>query len=110
MATIAKGNNPITIIVQFTVEPQYQHSVPDIVSKTIPEILKKQKGFISSSFHLSTDGTRVVNYAQWRSREDYAAFNQNPEASAAVAQIMAVAAAINAKVETHEYEVLFTIE
>ncbi len=30
--------------------------------------------------HKGLDGTKVVNYAQWRSTEDFAAIRQNPEA------------------------------
>jgi hypothetical protein len=37
-------------------------------------------GFVSASIHQSFDGTRVVNYAQWRSRADFEALRQNPEA------------------------------
>jgi hypothetical protein len=32
------------------------------------------------SIHKSFDGTKVVNYAQWLSREDFEAMTKNPEA------------------------------
>lgn len=28
-------------------------------------------GFTSANLHISLDKTRVVNYAQWRSKEDF---------------------------------------
>jgi hypothetical protein len=34
-------------------------------------------GFISASFHKSLDGTSVLNYAQWKSREIYHASMNN---------------------------------
>ena len=37
-------------------------------------------GFVSASIHRSFDGAKVVNYAQWRSRADFEAMRQNPEA------------------------------
>jgi heme-degrading monooxygenase HmoA len=37
-------------------------------------------GFVSANIHKSLDGKRVVNYAQWRSREDFEAMLNNPEA------------------------------
>lgn len=37
-------------------------------------------GFVSANIHKSHDGRRVVNYAQWRSREDFEAMLQNADA------------------------------
>ena len=37
-------------------------------------------GFISASIHRSLDGTKVINYAQWRSQADFAAMTNNPKA------------------------------
>lgn len=37
-------------------------------------------GFISANIHRSHDGRRVVNYAQWRTREDFEAMLSNPAA------------------------------
>lgn len=42
--------------------------------------MEHQPGFISANFHKSYDGKRIVNYAQWRSRDDFEAMLQNPEA------------------------------
>jgi hypothetical protein len=36
--------------------------------------------FISANIHKSLDGTRVANYAQWRSVEGFQAMLKNPEA------------------------------
>ena len=37
-------------------------------------------GFVSANIHLSTDRTRVVNYAQWESAEAYSAMLADPTA------------------------------
>ena len=39
--------------------------------------MKHLSGFISTNIHQSLDGTRVVNYAQWRSQEDFEAIFDN---------------------------------
>jgi hypothetical protein len=38
------------------------------------------EGFVSASIHKSVDNTRVVNYAQWRTKDDFDAMRTNPEA------------------------------
>lgn len=42
--------------------------------------MKHLPGFISASIHKSFDGHKVVNYAQWESREDFEAMTKHPEA------------------------------
>jgi quinol monooxygenase YgiN len=42
--------------------------------------MKHVPGFVSANIHKSLDGVRVVNYAQWRKREDFEAMMKNPEA------------------------------
>ena len=37
-------------------------------------------GFVSANIHRSHDGRQVVNYAQWRTREDFEAALRDPEA------------------------------
>ncbi|PSB61618.1 antibiotic biosynthesis monooxygenase, partial [Chroococcidiopsis cubana CCALA 043] len=44
--------------------------------------VKHQPGFVSSSLHKSLDGIRVLNYAQWKTLEDYKAFLNNSEIQA----------------------------
>lgn len=41
--------------------------------------MRAQPGFISANLHKSLDGTRVVNYAQWRSKAEFEAMLQNPD-------------------------------
>jgi heme-degrading monooxygenase HmoA len=43
-------------------------------------VMRKQPGFISANLHKSLDGKRIVNDAQWRSREDFEAMQKNSEA------------------------------
>ena len=63
--------------------------------------MRHQPGFRSANIHLSTDRTRVVNYAQWDSAEAYQAMLTNP----ATRPHMAQAAAIAASFDPHLYTV-----
>ena len=40
--------------------------------------IRQCSGFISANLHVSIDGKYLVNYAQWRSKEDWEAFTKNP--------------------------------
>jgi heme-degrading monooxygenase HmoA len=42
--------------------------------------MKPMPGFISASIHKSIDGTRIVNYAQWRSNADFEAMTRDESA------------------------------
>ena len=68
--------------------------------------MNRMPGFVSANLHKSLDGTKVVNYAQWRSKEDFEAMLQNPEA----ATHMGEAARIAENFEPHLYEVSFVDE
>ena len=57
-------------------------------------------GLISSSVHRATDGTRIVNYVQWRSAEDMQRMLGSPEFQS----VMTQAAALH-QADFHWYEV-----
>lgn len=79
MPTIAKNNDLITVIIIFSVEPERQQELVDTIIEFAETAVKHQPGFVSSSIHKSLDGVRVMNYAQWKSQEDYKAFVNNSE-------------------------------
>lgn len=99
-ATINPGTSPVTLINVFTVEPGKQDELVQILSEATEKAMKRLPGFVSANIHKSLDGTRVVNYAQWRSKDDFEAMLKNPE----VAPHMKAAGAI-AKFEPHLYAV-----
>jgi quinol monooxygenase YgiN len=41
--------------------------------------IAKQPGFIAAALHVNDAATRVVNYSQWRGREDFLAMLRSPE-------------------------------
>ena len=80
MATIAAGRAVLTLINVFTVSKDDQQALVDLLVEATEQTMKNLPGFVSASIHKSYDGTKVVNYAQWRSREDFEAMQKHPKA------------------------------
>jgi quinol monooxygenase YgiN len=106
MVTITKDNDVVTLINVFTVAPEDQQRLVDILIDATQKVMRKQPGFVSANIHRSLDGTQVTNYAQWRSREVFEAMLQNQEA----AKHMEDAARIAERFDPHLYEVSFVEE
>ncbi len=79
--TISTDNDVATLINIFTVEPENQQQLVDLLTEATTSVIQHQQGFISANVHASLDGTQVVNYAQWRSRKDLEQMLANPVAS-----------------------------
>ncbi|MFB7493706.1 antibiotic biosynthesis monooxygenase family protein [Streptomyces sp. NPDC056161] len=69
-----------TLINIFTVSPDRQDELVELLARATEETMRHQPGFIRANFHASKDGLRVINYAQWESEEHYRAMLANPEA------------------------------
>jgi hypothetical protein len=67
MTTISKNTDIVTLINVFTVEPENQQRLVELIVEATEELASKLPAFISSNIHKSLDGTQVVNYAQWKS-------------------------------------------
>jgi len=80
MAAISNTPKILTLVNVFTVDPPLQQKLVDTLVEATEMTMKHIPGFISASIHKSYDGTKVVNYAQWKSREDFEAMTRNPEA------------------------------
>ncbi len=102
MTRIVQGNAIVTLINVFTVALEDQQKLVDVLIETTETVMKIQPGFLSATLHKSLDGTHVVNYAQWRSREDVEAMQTRPEV---IPHIQA--AQRLAHIEPHLYEVAF---
>ncbi len=103
MTTISKDNKFITLINIFTVEPAKQQELVDLLIHATKTSMCHIPGFISANLHRSIDGTKVANYAQWRSVEDFQAMLKNPTALPHMQQAAALA-----KFEPGLYEVVET--
>jgi heme-degrading monooxygenase HmoA len=106
LATISRERDVVTLINVFTVAPEDQERLLGLLAEATESVIKKLPGFVSANLHKSFDGTRVTNYAQWRSREEFEAMFKNPEAIVHMRE----AARIAEKFEPHLYEVAFVDE
>ena len=79
--TIIRAGTPLmTLVNVFTVEPSKQQALVDLLVDATKARMRDLPGFISANIHKSFDGTHVVNYAQWRTKEDFEAAKKDPEA------------------------------
>jgi quinol monooxygenase YgiN len=105
MTTIAKDRQLVSLINVFTVKPDQQQEVVDRLVEATEKVMKHVPGFISANIHKSLDGVRVVNYAQWKSREHFEAMLSNP---AAIPHMDALGKLV--QFDAHLYEVVFVDE
>lgn len=69
--TVAGDTEQVALINVFTVDPKRQTELVDALDRASQEIFTSMPGFLSANLHISLDGTRVVNYAQWASAQQY---------------------------------------
>jgi quinol monooxygenase YgiN len=79
MTTISPEQEVFTLINVFTVEPAQQQRLVETLIETTESLVKHLPGFVSASVHKSLDGTRVVNYGQWKNKEAFDIMRQSPE-------------------------------
>lgn len=80
MATITAGSGILTFISVLTVDPDRSRELIDLLVRTTEDVTSRHPGHLSTSLHLSADHTKVTNYAQWRSRSDFDAMLDDPDA------------------------------
>jgi quinol monooxygenase YgiN len=101
MTTIQRHAPYATLINVFTVEPEQAAKLAGLLDDATETVMRHVPGFISANIHVSTDGTRVLNYAQWESAEAYQAMLADPTAR----EHMAPAAALASSFDPHVYTV-----
>jgi quinol monooxygenase YgiN len=93
--TINAENTVVTLINVYEVVPGRQAELAQLLADATEKVIQYLPGFVSVSIHCSLDGTRVVNYAQWVSREDFDRMLKNPEAQAQMKQFAAIARSVS---------------
>jgi heme-degrading monooxygenase HmoA len=88
---IAPDQQAVTMINVFTFEREHQQQVVDLLTRAVETVMSRQPGYLSARIHRGLDGTRAAVYAQWRSREDFAALATNPDAAAHMRRVRALA-------------------
>jgi heme-degrading monooxygenase HmoA len=90
-ATIRADADITTLVNVFAVEPERQQQLIDALEQGTDAFFSRMPGFISSSVLSGTNGRQVINYSQWRSRQDIAAFRQDPRFAPYIQRITALA-------------------
>ncbi|MCX2733855.1 antibiotic biosynthesis monooxygenase [Saccharopolyspora sp. NFXS83] len=102
MPSTIEQNAPLaTLINVFTVRPERQRELVDLLNRATEEVMITLPGFVSANIHASTDGTKVVNYAQWSDADAFQAMLANPVAQ----PHMSAAAEVAKSYEPHLYAV-----
>jgi len=101
MTTIRRHSEYETLINVFTVEPDNAAELASLLTSATEEVMRHQPGFLSANIHLSSDRTRVLNYAQWQSAGHYQAMLSDDTAR----EHMASAAALAISFDPHLYTV-----
>jgi len=78
-ATIDPSVANLTLINVYEVDPEQQDALALALSEATETEIRHQPGFISVCVHSSLDGKKVVNYAQWESKEHFESFMRKPE-------------------------------
>jgi quinol monooxygenase YgiN len=90
-STIRTGAEIFTLINVFSVAPDQQQELANLLIEATAHTMRHLPGFISANIHTSFDGRHVVNYAQWRSRDAFEAMLRNPDARPHMARAAALA-------------------
>jgi quinol monooxygenase YgiN len=103
MASIIEHDSRVTTLINvFNVQPKDQQHLVNLLIEATEKITSQQDGFISVSIHKSLDGTRVVNYAQWKSRDAIEKMLKNPRGISYMSDALSIA-----KLDGSLYEVVF---
>ncbi len=70
----------LTLINTFVVKPGKADELLALLVEATEKTMRHRPGFVSANFLRSLDGTRVINYGQLRSTEDFDALKDDPEA------------------------------
>ncbi len=71
MLTISDDTNIQTVITTFEVTPATCQDLLEELSAACREVISKQPGYIASALHVNDARTRIANYSQWKSRDDF---------------------------------------
>src|SRR5437868_15046615 len=100
---VSREGNLVTLINVFEMKPEQQQALLEQLSH-FAESVKEEPGFIGAALHRSTDGTRVINYAQWRSEADFDSFLKKYR------EQFATFGPLSERIDPHLYEVVYLYE
>src|ERR1700712_2046273 len=102
MTIIQQHSQYATLINVFVVEPERATELAELLTRSTEEGMRHLDGFRSANIHVSTDGTRVVNYAQWESAEAFQAMLADSTARVHMQEAAAIASSFDPHLYTVE--------
>jgi len=90
MAVIDQYRDLLTVLIVFDVSPDQVDEHVANIKEFLLNTVKLQPGFVSANLHISIDKKRVVNYAQWRTQEDYDNFLNNEEVQLKAREVLKI--------------------
>lgn len=100
---ITREGNLVTLINVFETTPEQQQALIDQWVRFTEEV-RNEPGYIGTALHKSKDGTRIINYAHWRSQADFDAFLQRHGAD------FGQFSQNSSRMDPHTYDVVFLDE
>ena len=97
------GNEQLIFINIFTVLPENQDRLVEILSYVTDTFVRHAPGFVSSTLHRGLDGDKVTMYAIWESEDAYMAMRGDPGPAAYLQEAMTIA-----RFEPGRYEIAST--
>jgi quinol monooxygenase YgiN len=91
IARIDPADEVFTLVNTFHTSPDRQDAIVNSLRQFTADHAQNLPGFVGASIHASLDGTRVLNYVQWRRRGDLQAMLATDEAKAHMAEVGALA-------------------
>lgn len=86
-----EGSSDVTLVNVFTVPAERQLDLARSLDRATGRIFTGLEGFVSANLHVSLDGERVINYAQWSSTEAYRAAMSRPDVQEHIAEAASLA-------------------
>ncbi len=92
-AIIRAGGQVVTLVNVFTVEAAKLSSLLDVLRDGTETFFSHMPGFVSSSVLTAKNGRQAINYSQWKSANDIAAFRKDPRFAPYLQRLLALAKA-----------------
>ncbi|GGB43366.1 antibiotic biosynthesis monooxygenase [Roseibium aquae] len=79
MPVISHSSELQTVITTFEMTPGTCYDLLDELKDAYQSFIRLQPGFIGAGLHVNDAQTRIANYSQWRSRDDFLAMLRTSE-------------------------------
>ena len=79
MLSISSDKAVQTVLTTFEVNPGTCQDLIDELTEAYEAFIARQPGFVAAGLHVNDAQTRVANYSQWRTREDFKAMLKSDE-------------------------------